>query len=124
MHRSGQGKATFYIPTSVLDRYAQSGFASKHFDVYLIPQVLKLPAVVFEGLKREDQSDSLCYARIPSHRYLDADTTVPPWANQTFAVYMNNELKIFDWVWEIADEINPSYPTNWKNRYEKILWAA
>lgn len=124
MHFSGQGKSTFYIRTSVLDKYRESGFAAKHFDAYLIPEVLKSPAVVFEGLKREDQSDSLCYARIPSKQYLDAHTTVPPWANRTFAVYMNKELKIFDWVWEISDKSNLSYPIDWETRYEKILWTA
>jgi hypothetical protein len=124
MHSSGHGRATFYISTSVLDKYADAGFGSKYFDLYSIPEVLSSPAVVFGGLTREDQTESLCYARIPSRRYLSADVTVPPIPNRTFAVYMSKELKIFEWRWEISDENKHGYPIQWKTRYEKIIWQA
>lgn len=117
MHFSGRGEATFYIRTSVLDGYAGAGLGSKYFDLFSIPSVLMSPTVVFEGLTREDQAESLCYAGIPPRRYLDADTTVPPQPNRTFAVYMNKELKIFDWRWEISDENRRGYPIHWETRY-------
>jgi hypothetical protein len=122
MHFSGQGKATFYISTSVLDNYANAGVGGKYFDLFSIPAVLGLPVVVFQGLKREDQAESLCYAGIPAKRYLSAEITVPPKPGRAFAVYMNNELKIFDWRWEISDESKPGYPLEWATRYETTLW--
>jgi len=124
MNPSGRGKATFYIETSVMDEYADAGFASKFFDLYCVPEVLVYPTVVFQGLTREDQAQSLCYAAIPSKRYLDADTTVPPIPDRTFAVYMNKELKIFDWRWEKSDPEKDGYPEKWQTRYEKIVWQA
>src|SRR6516225_1974635 len=124
MHFSGSGEATFYISNTLLDGYRNAGLGSKFFDALSIPCVLKSPIVVFGGLNREGLEEGFCYVGIPPKRHLDADTTVPPKPNRTYAVYMNKDLKIFDWRWEKTDENKQGCPDKWEIRYAKIIWRA
>ncbi|MDQ3622639.1 MAG: hypothetical protein M3463_09145 [Verrucomicrobiota bacterium] len=123
LHPSGTGTATFKIPSSAVEHFQRHGPGHKFFDALLIADVVKAPAAIFKGLKREEQEGGICYAGIPPRRYQDHHITVPPRPGMTFAVFMNANKVIFEWRWEKADPGKPEYPINSSERFEKVLWS-
>jgi hypothetical protein len=77
--------------------------------------------VIFRGLNRENTEAGLCYAGLPEVKYLEVDRRVPPPRGMTFAIFMRDDLRIFEWGWEKTDQ--NGYPVDAENRFGERIWC-
>jgi hypothetical protein len=111
----------YWIEKDLIEFYYKRGMLGKFRELQLVKEILPSPAVVFEGLKRESQEKSLCFAEIASHAYSASGHRKTRPNNQTFAVFVLSNDKIFRWGWEAADK-NGTYPLDYKNRFTCQIW--
>src|SRR5690606_9241283 len=75
---------------------------------YSVPHVLQNPTAIFEGLRHDEDEDKAaagwrCYCGIPRHAYHSDGTERPPYPDQVFLVFVNDEYVAYNWRWEKAD---------------------
>jgi hypothetical protein len=92
----------------------------------ILPTILQRPTAIFEGLRLdEDESREgygwRCYCGIPEHAYHSDGTERPPYANQVYLVFVNDERVAYNWRWERADADDPRLPENHQRRFKKRL---
>ena len=124
LHPAGKGQLDFSILQSQVRHYMRYGPAHKFFDSLLIPGVLSNPAAIFQGLKRENMEDGLCYVAIPPVRYINARVTAPPHPGKTFAVFADAKFEVFDWRWENTDSNDKNLPMDYQTRFSKKVWPV
>ena len=124
MEPSGDGTATFRVAKDrLLGHFRATGNSAMFLEGLLIPDVLEHPAAVFEGLERPGQEESLCYAGVPSKRYVrDKSIEVPFPPGKTFLVFMTCNLKVTKWGWADEDPESPGYPMEHQTRFGRRLW--
>ncbi|MCX7428700.1 MAG: hypothetical protein NTW96_24120 [Planctomycetia bacterium] len=93
---------------------------------HLVPMVLQEPTAVFEGLRRDEDEDRQgygwrCYCGIPERAYRSDGTERPPYPNQVYLVFVNDEYVAYNWRWEPADADNPRLPENHEQRFKRKL---
>lgn len=119
---SPRESAEFRLSQSSLNHLLRYGPSHKFFEALSIPDVLRKPSAIFQGLERDNFEAGFCYTGIPAHRYLDHNITVPPPPGFVFTIFMDKDLVIFDWRWERADSKMARHPLDFKNRFRKKLW--
>ena len=125
-----QGQRLFLVPQSQMADLQRKGPEFKFFDAMMIPEVASRPAVIFEGLKREDCLDCYCYCGIPSKRIIKKEhgsgtIEVPFPPHRVFLVFVKCTDKgfvVFDWEKRKADPKNDGWPESWKDDFEDIKW--
>jgi len=81
-----------------------------------VPEVLKSPAAVWRGIRRDDDDTSghsdgyLCYAGVPSFRYHWDTGEIIGNDDKTLLVFLNKELTVYGHRWEEADPRRKGYP--------------
>jgi len=94
---------------------------------HIVPNILQRPAAVFEGLRRDEDEDRYgaygwrCYCGLPDHAYRSDGTKRPPYPNQVYLVFVNDEVVAYNWRWERADSDDPTLPDDYENRFKKRL---
>ena len=93
---------------------------------FTVPYVLKNPTGIFEGLREDEDEDRggvgwRCYCGIPPCAYHADGTDRPPYPNQLFLVFVNDEGVAYNWRWEKADEADPNLPQHHNARFKKRL---
>ena len=121
MSPSGHGRQEFRIPNSLVEHVQRYGPEHKFHELKLVKEILELPTVVFEGL-REEQEEGLCFAGIPSGSYTNQGKKKAPLEGKTFLVFVDEDDKVFQWRWELADEGCEGYPENWQLRFGRQKW--
>src|SRR5882762_3785243 len=95
LHPSGEGEADFKIEKRHVEHLQDRGHSEKYYELFSAADVLKSPAIIFEGLKRQRYEDGLCYIGKPKC-YGDG-TSYPGYHNMLFLVCVTKDLRIFEW---------------------------
>lgn len=117
---AGTGECEFKIAQEQVEHLNACGPESKFYGLFSARDVLKNPAVVFEGLNRDGQEKGLCYAGTPKC-YRDGSEH-PPHPGMVFLVFVTEKKTIFEWRWEREDADNLGLPLQVKTRFNKMLW--
>lgn len=115
----------FRISVPMLEHLEKHGPASKFYDVMSVEETILDPNAIFEGLNRGGLGSGLCYARVPSCRWMDATNTTSPPAGMVFLVFVNpqaSELHIFDWEFHVADGFYKGFPAGWRRAFKRKVW--
>jgi hypothetical protein len=118
---SGQGTREFWIEKDLIGYYYRISKLDKWKELNCVKEVMGSPSVIFKGLQREGQEESLCYAGLASRRYSPSGEPRDPRPHETFAVFILSNDKIFRWGWEPADD-NLTYPLGYRTRFGCQLW--
>ena len=92
----------------------------------IVPAILQKPTAVFEGLRRDEDEDRWgygwrCYCGVPAHSYRADGSEAPPYPNQVFLVFVNDEGVAYNWRWERADAEDPKLPSGHAGRFKTRL---
>ncbi len=71
------GRETFIIAQKKIDNLIKWGPEIKFYELEQVRETLDSPDAIFEGLKREDLSDSHCFSKVPATRKLKPGIEVP-----------------------------------------------
>lgn len=93
---------------------------------YVVPQVLKAPTGIFEGLRKdEDEAREgngwLCYVGVPKAAYAPDGRQIPPWPGKVFLVFLNQDRVAYGWRWEKCDPSAPTLPDGHGERFKRRL---
>lgn len=123
-HNPNDEPIEVWLDQAHIDGLTKRGLETRFARIQLIPEVLKSPRAIFQGLKREEQEDGLCYAGVPDVDHRNVSITVPPPKSMVFLVFITACNKISDWRWEKCDKDALDCPENYRTRFEKILWPT
>ena len=92
----------------------------------LVPATLQNPAAIFEGLSLDDDEDQRgvgwrCYVSVPDRSYTPDGRRQPPWEDEVFLVFVNEERVAYNWRWEKCDLDDPRLPQGYSERFKKRL---
>jgi hypothetical protein len=123
------GTAPFFIDRGELEIVRLDGPAWKFQDARFIPESVADPDVIFEGLRRPNQSESLCYSVRPTQDPDEeqdeiAAETIPRYGYVFLAfVYLGMMgYVVFDWEWREEDPDQPGHPVNWATDFARRAW--
>lgn len=123
-----EGTCEFGVSQSLLVKYQRNGPDWKFYDALLIPEVLASPAAIFEGLRREDYEDALCYSARPSRRFKSSTIEVPFPPDRVMLVYVENHktrgLIVLDWDSRKRHATDQGHPQNWEHDFGRRIWPA
>jgi hypothetical protein len=124
LHPDGQPGACFFIGKRELELIRKTGPRWKYEDARFITEAVRDPDVIFEGLKRHDQQDNLCYSVRPTIDPDDEDSGLPKY-HYVFLVFVSLHMGyvIFDWEWREEDPERPGYPLNWQDDFARSTWS-
>jgi hypothetical protein len=93
---------------------------------YIVPSILANPIAIFEGLRRDEDEDRWgfgwrCYCGVPAHSYRPDGTEAPPYPNQIYLVFVNDERIAYNWRWEKSTVEEPTLPAHWETRFRERL---
>ena len=83
--------------------------------------VLDAPNRIFYGL-RDLNDGGWCYVGKPKEWWIRETVIVPFPANMVFAIYLRDDIVVYNIRAEYADPIDTLSPLNWGERYEKVIW--
>jgi hypothetical protein len=121
----GNPGALFYISRAELDLVEQSGPEWKFEDARFIPEAAGSPDAIFEGLKRSNLQEGLCYSVSLTHDPDNEDSQTPPRFGYVFLAFVRPATwgyVVFDWAWREEDFEFPGHPTDWKNDFSRRTW--
>lgn len=90
----------------------------------IVPMILEKPTAIFEGLRQDDDEDRRgfgwrCYCGQPEHSYRPDGSSMPPYRDQVYLVFVNDEQVAYNWRWEKADPEDPRLPINHETRFKQ-----
>ena len=93
---------------------------------YIVPKILSGPTAIFQGLRRDEDEDRLgygwrCYCGRPQQAYRPDGTSIPPYRDQVFLVFINDERVAYGWRWEKADPDDLNLPVDHADRFQQRL---
>ena len=93
---------------------------------YIVPYILENPTAIFEGLRRDEDEPKQglgwrCYCGVPKCSYRADGSEGPPYQNQFYLVFVNDEGVAYNWRWEQADPHHPDLPQDCETRFRKRL---
>jgi hypothetical protein len=93
----------------------------------VVPMVLGNPTAIFEGLRRDQDEDRLgygwrCYCGQPEHSYRPDGSQAPPYREQVYLVFVNEERVAYNWRWEKADSDDSRLPIGHQIRFKRRLF--
>jgi len=113
-----------WLPQAHVDGLTRKGLETRFARLLLVPEVLKNPEVVFQGLEREGQEEGLCYVGRPSRDFHSTTIEVPAPPGKVFLVFVERGGKVFEWRWEPSEDDEPAYPENYRERFGRVLWPT
>jgi hypothetical protein len=95
---------------------------------HLVPSILLSPETIFEGIRLDEDEDKFegsvgwrCYCGTPAHSYRTDGSQAPPYPNEVFLVFVNDERTAYNWRWEKCDPDDPRLPINHATRFKRRL---
>lgn len=121
----GNAGASFFMDRAVLDVIERDGPEWKFEDARFIPEVVGAPDAIFEGLRRPNQSDSLCYSARPTFDPDEEESLTLPrygYALVAFVRRGTGGYVVFDWEWREEAADAPGHPVNWQADFVRRTW--
>jgi hypothetical protein len=92
----------------------------------IVPAILQHPAAVFEGLRQDEDEDARgvgwrCYCGVPSQAYRSDGSPRPPYPQQIYLVFVNEDRVAYNWRWEKADADDARLPRGHATRFRRRL---
>lgn len=92
----------------------------------LVPFALQQPHAVFEGLRRDEDEDPKgtgwrCYCARPPNSFGTDGSERPPYPNQVYLVFVNDEGVAYNWRWEPGAPEDRLLPEGHQQRFRKRL---
>jgi hypothetical protein len=124
----GSGRQEVRIPEAYLEHLCANGPERKYYDADAIPDVLREPTSIHQGLRRAEFDESYCYCGKPKARW-NGHSEEPPPPGMLFVVYVSldedeDRLTVFDWEWVKEDLDNPGCPPDCKQRFTRQTWPT
>ena len=116
---------SFFLDRNALDLVERDGPDDKFEDVRFSEEAVPSPDAIFEGLRRHDQRDSLCYTVRPTHDPAGEDSPTLPRYGFVFVLFVRagvGGFVVFDWEWREEDQDCPGHPANWINDFSRRTW--
>lgn len=115
-----------WISHQRMDAVAKRGMGHVKELAFIVPTVLATPVAVFEGLTRDEDEDPhgvgwLCYVAVPDRSFRADGTQAPPWADEVFVVFVNDDRVAYNWRWEKCDPAAPNLPVRFQERFKRKL---
>ena len=93
---------------------------------YIVPMILQRPTAIFEGLRQDDDEDRAgygwrCYCGQPDRSYRADGREAPPYPEQVYLVFINDDGVAYNWRWEQADPDDPRLPRGHGQRFRSRL---
>ena len=91
---------------------------------FLVPHTLQHPTAIFEGLRLDEDEDLrvpgwYCYCSKPPCSFDENGGEQPPYPNEVFLVFVNQERVAYNWRWAKCDENDGKLPVNHETRFTK-----
>jgi hypothetical protein len=120
----GQSRAEFFIDRPMVDHLIDNGPTWKLDDARFIKETVESPDAIFEGLRRDNHEESLCYSVRPTRDPDNEDGSLPPRFGFVFVIFVVRRfgLVVFDWEWRTEDFNHPGHPENWTTDFTRRLW--
>lgn len=119
----GETLREFQVEADTIWAFVSQGNQSMLDDAWFVPDVMRNPVGIWKGLGRAGQSDSFCYAGDPTGNFADSfGMTYHLQESRIFLVFLNQDLTIAKWRWDIKDSDNSGFPTNHRIRFGERLW--
>lgn len=83
--------------------------------------VLENARRIFFGI-REFNDGGWCYTARPVEWHVRPNVIAPFPENLIYAVYVNPNMRVYEWRAEPVDEDDPFCPDDWQNRYRGMTW--
>jgi len=92
----------------------------------IMPMILQKPSAIFAGLRRDEDEDRWgcgwrCYCGIPDKAYATDGAERPPYKDQVYLVFVNDQRVAYNWRWEKADPDDPRLPVDHEKRFKRRL---
>lgn len=94
---------------------------------YLMPECLRRPAAIFEGVRWDEDDDDeadgwLCYVYSPDRAFRSDGSRRAPYEAEVFLVFLNADRIVYAWGWEDADESDGAMPYGYESRFHRRLF--
>ncbi len=107
---------------------ARRGIVQASECAYILPGILLDPTSVFEGIRLDEDEDRYesgagwrCYCGLPASSYRIDGSKGPPFPDEVYLVFINNERIAYNWRWEKCDPDNPQLPIDHATRFNRRL---
>lgn len=121
-------RAPFFVDGRELRILHEQGPAWKYHDARFIEEAVADPDVIFEGLRRPNQTDAFCYSvrplRDPDEEEDSTSELLPPVWGQVFLAFARlgpMGYLVFDWEWR-PEGAEPGHPEDGDTDFERIVW--
>ena len=119
------GRGPFFVDRRTLDLLAEHGFVEKYHDARFVPGAVSKPDAIFQGLRRPNQHDGLCYSVRPENDPEAESDEDPGFAGLprygvaflAFVEVRDMGYVVFDWEWRDEDPDEPGLPRGWRNDF-------
>lgn len=123
------GLVPFYVDRQVLDTVRDEGPAWLFHDARFIEEAVCDPDAIFEGLRRPNHVEALCYSvrpsRDPDEDERDDYLAVPPVFGRVFLAFAQigpMGYVVFGWEWREEDPDEPGHPEDWQADFGSRIW--
>jgi hypothetical protein len=126
LHPDGTPGAEFFVDRRMLEALEESGPVAKYEDARFIEECVKQPDAIYEGLKRDNQEEGLCYSVRPDRDPDEPEATALPRSGYAFLVFVRRGAVgyiVFDWAWREEDGDHPGHPLRWENDFTRRTWT-
>jgi len=88
-----------------------------------VQDILAKPVAVFGGVRDYEQG-GVCYCGLPNAAYTNGGAKIPPRPGMIFCVYVSPLEWVYEWGWELPDEMEPMLPEDYDSpeRFERKIW--
>jgi hypothetical protein len=84
---------------------------------HTLPEVLRYPTAVFQGVREDGERDWLCYCGQPSHAYDGATGSKKrAYLGEVYLVYVNADRVAYNSRWDKCDPDDIRLPCNYEDR--------
>lgn len=95
----------------------------------ILPEILKSPKAIFEGIRWDEDEDRevdadgwRCYVGIPKLSFDKDGKQGAPWKDEVYLVFVNADGVVYNWRWEDCDSDNTTVPHGYVERFCKQVW--
>lgn len=121
--------APFFISRRELDTVRNDGPDWKYHDARFIEEAVAEPDAIFEGLRRPNQDQGLCYSVQPTRDPDEEDdrygAAPPPVFGLVFLAFVRLGAMgyvVFDWEWRPVAPDEPGHPEDWRTDFARRVW--